>query len=176
MTPRRSGFTLVEIVVGLTIAASVALMAREIALQVQQASVQLQRAERRVAARANGLMILRRALAAVRTRIDTAAVSGNEHVASVASHCVSTAGWSEPCVVTLVVSQLDSGMVLLGLGNSRDPVVLRAGFQAASLRYLDRADHGGRWLTAWLEPNRYPLAIGLIVDGDTALLPVGAVQ
>lgn len=51
--------------------------------------------------------------------------------------------------------------------------VLRRGFQSGGLRYLHDASSGGTWLRSWREAISVPLALGVILDGDTLILRIG---
>jgi hypothetical protein len=63
--------------------------------------------------------------------------------------------------------------VLALAAGAADPVVLRRGFRDGRLLYLRAADEGGDWVRNWSSLVTTPLAVGVVVDGDTAILRIG---
>lgn len=174
--PGRKGMTLLEVIVALSISAMVVLVARELIASVAQASTRVELGRRAAAWRGNGDLLVRRLLASVPLVADSAPFAGSERVVSFRSSCLSPGGWTEPCSVMLATLRSDSGALLLSFSGSPEPVVLRSGFHHAAFRYLANASGGGRWTAHWTEPDELPLAVGILVDADTTIVPVGVIR
>ena len=52
-------------------------------------------------------------------------------------------------------------------------VILLRGFARGSFRYLENAENGVTWQRVWGRGVSAPLAIGVILDRDTLIVPVG---
>jgi hypothetical protein len=52
-------------------------------------------------------------------------------------------------------------------------VIIADNFEQGALRYLSAASGGGVWFHAWGQGITAPLAIGIVLDGDTTILPIG---
>ncbi|MGH7620912.1 MAG: hypothetical protein ACREMU_01100, partial [Gemmatimonadaceae bacterium] len=52
-------------------------------------------------------------------------------------------------------------------------VVVRDSVRSGALRYLTRVSGGGEWIRVWGAGITAPLAIGVILDADTLIVPIG---
>lgn len=171
---RRSAFTVMEVVVGLTVAALMMLVTRAVVEAVGDGMRRTATAAVVLDRDANADLLLRTLLgSALAFDSDSAAFVGNRRIAAFRSWCPTSGGWRERCSVAVVVELASQQRALaLYLGADGERIALRRGFEAASLIYLSSAANGGRWVDEWAE-SRLPLAIGVVIDHDTSLLRVG---
>jgi hypothetical protein len=54
-------------------------------------------------------------------------------------------------------------------------VQVRSALRVAAFLYLEEARNGGSWSTSWSD-RVPPLAVGVILDADTLILPIGSRQ
>jgi prepilin-type N-terminal cleavage/methylation domain-containing protein len=173
----RRAFTLIELLVALTVGTIAIIAARSIlgtlidqADRVAGVTADLDRA-------ANGERVLRELLAGSEMGSDPGTgFLGNARGASFSSWCAVPAGWEEPCRVMLRVAPADSLQrvdVLAALTSTGAAVPLLSGPAPISLLYLDDAANGGRWLTHWGTGIVPPLAIAIVIGGDTLVVRIG---
>lgn len=89
------------------------------------------------------------------------------------SWCEVPDGWLERCRASLGFIQLEGDNVLALRLSTGELVQLRRGFGTGELVYLRDAANGGDWVRSWGASITAPIAIGLVIDGDTTLLPIG---
>ena len=170
----RGGFTLIEVVVALSLSAMLLLGARALFEQLgghAEAMVEAATASDRDA----------NADAVVRARVGAAEASpeparpfdGTADGVRFHSWCESAAGWMERCRVTLGFIHAGETLVLAMATDDGDPVAIQRGFRAGRLIYLRDAGDGGAWVRGWSSTVQPPLAIGVVIDGDTAILRIG---
>lgn len=171
----RAGFTLIEVLVALVLGG--------IILLVVHASLgQLANGERLTVAAAtesdrvaNGERLLR----ALVGRVDGAtavpgAVQGTAEETDLTTWCEVPRGWLEHCHVRLSFASGEDGPALrVRLPGSHPSVALIAGFRTGRFLYLSDAHNGGTWLTDWPSKLTTPLALGVVLDRDTLILPIG---
>jgi prepilin-type N-terminal cleavage/methylation domain-containing protein len=171
---RRQGATLIELMVAL--AASGVALAGGAAL-VSAAHTSLEQARRTAAAidrRANAQRLLRRTVADMLAGDGADRFSGNMRETRFTSWCDVAAGWREPCSMSLRIEPTGAGPVLTLLAGSDGPVVLMSADSVLELRYLTKVIDGGNWIERWDPSVSLPFGVGLLVDGDTLILPVGS--
>lgn len=170
----RGGFTLVEVVVALTLAAMLMLGARALFEQLGAHAEALVGAAGDADREANGDALLRALVGAAETSPDPERrFDGTAEGVRFSTWCESPAGWLERCAATLGFVHADTARVLAVAVAGGDPIVLRRGFRDGRLIYLRNADDGGAWVPNWSSAVSTPLAVGVVVDGDTAILRVG---
>ena len=173
--PRREGFTLVEILVALMIGGLVLASAHQI-LSALSASATVTEVNRTAAdGRANGVDIPYR----LTGRLDVATPGatpffGADRIAEFSSWCEVPRGWLEACTVVLAVDTVRGQPAVTARIDDSTRVVLVQGFARGAFRYLESADNGGTWQRVWGRGLGAPLAIGVILDHDTLIVPIGA--
>lgn len=170
----RSGFTLVEVMIALLVSGLVLLGARLLLEGMADESERSVAAATRATAEANADRVLRDLVGQLEVGTDSATeFGGDERVVRFASWCAVPSGWEERCRVTLAVDSLDGRPVLAALLSTGEVLVLRSGFRDGQLCYLTSAAEGGHWLRGWGMGITAPLAIGVVLDGDTTILRIG---
>ena len=163
----RQGFTLIEVLVALTVSALVVLGAGSL-ISVAADNAEIIRREAFESARAaNAVVILRRLLRDVRTSEDPADhVGGDEGSVRFASWCDSPAGWKEPCSLTLAFRPASDRTDLVLITSADAMITLRSGLRDGRILYLSDAARGGRWLRYWGASINVPPALGVVVQED----------
>lgn len=172
----RRGFTLIEVLVALTIGATVVLGARALLEGVgDHASRSL--AEAREADReANAEYAARSMVARLRLADPEPSLVGERREARFASWCDTPHEWLEPCLVRVAVeSNGDSGQVVMALSVG-ERLVVRRGVGDWQLRYLASAAAGGEWHSRWAALADAPLAVAVVSERDTMLLRIGELR
>lgn len=168
MTARR-GFTLLELVVALFVS-GIVLVGSRLILESLSATEQREREAAATAdRRANGERLLRTLLSRLEVGTDDAKeFGGDDWSARFTTWCDVPAGWLERCQAELTMDTVLA--VRLSTG---ERVVLRRGFQAGALRYLNTPAGGGQWFRVWGHGITAPLAIAVIADTDTMIVRIG---
>ncbi|MFN2399097.1 MAG: type II secretion system protein J [Gemmatimonadaceae bacterium] len=165
---RPPGFTLVEVMVALTISAMVLLGARLMLTSVAHHADRISARARATDREVNAERLLRALVQRIEVGTDEAMqFGGTESEARFSTWCEVPAGWLERCVVNLT---LDSALaVTLPLG----VLVLRDSVKTGALRYLNSVANGGEWFRRWGTGITTPLGIGIVLDRDTLILRIG---
>ena len=165
----RSGFTLVELMVALTIGAGLLLAGRLLLEQVasaEQVIVADTTARDSTFLKARLLHSLVRNLEIGTDSVTTFA--GNEHMAEFTSWCVDSIANRTRCTVRLVI---DTTVTVVT--STCRPAILQRTTQVGEFRYLSDARNGGSWYRTWGIGITAPMAIGVIVGADTTVLRIG---
>ncbi len=171
--PDRAGFTLMEVVVALTLAAFVLLGARALLGQLSDAAEHIAGTAAHTDRTANAEVLLRAlAVRAEAPQPASRSFAGTARGVRFDSWCDVPAGWLERCAVSLGMIAV-SGRRVLALELPDEVVAVREGFQEGRILYLRAADDGGRWLDDWSSSTSVPLALGVVMDGDTMILRIG---
>jgi prepilin-type N-terminal cleavage/methylation domain-containing protein len=168
MTSRR-GFTVFELIVALTVSAFALLGARALLETIAASAVHIQSAALAADRDANRERLLRALVGRLEVGDSTATFVGDEHAAQFTSWCDVPAGWQERCTVTLATDTAG----LVAILSTGERILFRRGFRVGALRYLNNPAGGGEWFRIWTRQLTAPLAIGVIVDGDTTILRIG---
>jgi len=152
----RGGFTLIEVMVALTLGALVVLLAHRIFTGVTDGSVRLAEARAALDREASA----RRLLAAVVGSIDIGRAGagdfrGEPHGATFSTWYQSPAGWLEPRRVTLALG--GDAVVLHGLAD--EPVRLADSVTSLDLDYLLDYGAGEAWVRTWSSTVSAPVAV-----------------
>lgn len=181
MHPIRSAFTLIEVLVAITIGAIVLLGARDVMGQLADAVHRLRLQATTLERTANSERDLRDVMANVEVGVPgSEPFVGNADSAIFSAWCGMPGGWVERCSVALTIESavVDSGYarwsLLARFGGRRDLVFTRVA-RSVRLLYLNSAAYGGQWYTRWTAGIRAPLAIGIVMDRDTMFVRVGGV-
>jgi prepilin-type N-terminal cleavage/methylation domain-containing protein len=169
------GFTLVEVLAaialtGLTISGAVMLFR-----QLDDESTRIRVESARITREGNARRILRALTRSAEATADTALrFRGDERSASFRSWCAVPSGWRERCGVLLFVDRgRDSSTITVQLSTG-EQISCGAHRGAVEFRYLDVTLRDSSWLRFWSEGLRLPSAIGMIIERDTLLFPLGA--
>ncbi len=170
----RGGFTLIEIIVALVVSSIVLLGARAMLSEVGDDALRIATQAQRVDSEANAERTLRALVRGLELSAnDSAQFSGDERRVQFSSWCDVPAGWQERCSVALVIEKRRDGDALVIHASARAPMTVRARVRAGSLRYLSTVTAGGDWIRMWGAGITAPLAIGIILDADTLIVPIG---
>ena len=170
----RRGFTLLEVIVAIAIAAMVLVAARTLAERLSEAALRLAAVSRGETAAANGERTLRAVIGQIELGADAASqFGGTAAAASFTSWCRVPAGWEERCAVTIRLEPA-GGSTLVVVEPPATRVVVDTVRGRATLLYLSRADAGGTWIRQWGTGLTIPLAIAIATPSDTTLFQIGA--
>jgi prepilin-type N-terminal cleavage/methylation domain-containing protein len=175
MSARRAGFTLLELVVALFVSGVVLVGARLIMESVADAAGRLHTAAEAADREANGERLLRTLFARLEVGTDSTREFGGDgrHVAFT-TWCDVPDGWLERCQADVSIEAVAGGRALVAQLSTGERIVLRRGFGTGALRYLNAPSGGGEWFQVWGRGLTAPLAIGVITDGDTTIVRIGA--
>lgn len=174
--PRAAGFTLVEVMVALAVMGVVLAGARAMLGQIADDADRITAAAERADREGNAEALLR----TIAAQVEVSAAPGREmrftgrpEGARFHSWCQVPDGWLERCEATLGVIELEGEKVLALRLSTGEMLPLRRGFAEGEILYLRNAGNGGAWVHTWGESITAPLAIGVVADGDTAILRIG---
>lgn len=172
----RAGFTLVEVMVALVVMGVVVVGARTMLGQIADDGDRITAAASEADREANADGLLR----AIAGRLDVTPVPGREirfegepQGARFHSWCEVPDGWLERCEVSLGFIQLEGEPVLALRLSTGELVALRRGFESGEMTYLRDAATGGAWIRGWGASITAPIALGIVVDGDTTIVRIG---
>lgn len=171
---RPAGFTLVELLVALALSGLVLLGARGVLVSVASGAEAVSRASTNMNRHANAIGMLRGVLGNLEVGTETAgSFVGAADSIRFTSWCDVPGGWQERCDVRLTIGRV-ARTSALRLQVARDrPIVLRSDFSRGAFIYLADPSAGGTWLRRWGESTTAPIAIGVVLDGDTTLVRIG---
>jgi prepilin-type N-terminal cleavage/methylation domain-containing protein len=165
--PRRRGFTIIELMVALTLSATFLLAGRALIEQVAEIGDTIGTNS----AVADSVRAHARSLRAIVRNIDVASdstnFSGDSRTAKFISWCTGRDIVRERCAVTLTIDSV------VTLTDSSGYVVLLRDTVPGVLRYLADARDGGHWYRSWGAGTLAPLAIGIVFRTDTTVLRIG---
>ncbi|HXC25158.1 MAG TPA: prepilin-type N-terminal cleavage/methylation domain-containing protein [Gemmatimonadaceae bacterium] len=170
MWPRdRSGFTLIELMVALTIGAGLLLAGRLLLEQITATEhIIVADSAAQDTSVTQGLLLhsLVRNLEVGTDSLTTFA--GNEHIAQFTTWCIDTTALRIRCRVRLTIDT-----TLTAVTSATPLTTLQHTTKIGQFRYLSDARNGGQWYRSWGIGLTAPLAIGIIVGHDTTVLRVG---
>lgn len=162
--------------VALSIAGLTILSARAMLEQLAGAGDRVIAETRESEREANISSWLRRLVAQIETGDGrTAHFLGDRHEVRFDSWCESPAGWQKRCEVTLTFdnrNEVDGADLLASLATG-EVVTIRRRVQSGNFLYLYSAREAGTWLPSWMDVVSTPLALGIVLDGDTLILRIG---
>lgn len=185
MMPRRFsrgsvGFTLLEVTVALVIGGMVVLAASALFLGLAGRDQAIHEASARLDRIANSEQLLATLFSNIDARADSASVlTGDSLRLTFVTWCRTVGTELSRCRAELQFAKRGTtGALVLQLAALRrkaprlKPEMELRESRHGVLRYLIDARSGGRWTDRWSLP-RPPVAVSIIVDGDTLLFPVG---
>jgi prepilin-type N-terminal cleavage/methylation domain-containing protein len=171
-----AGFTLVEVMVALVVIGIVLVGARAMLGQIADSADRITAAAAEGDREANAERLLR----TVVDRLDIAPAAGQEtrfqgdpRGTRFRSWCEVPDGWLERCDVSLGFIDLQGENVLALRLSTGELVPLRRGFGSGEIAYLRDAAGGGAWVRTWGASITAPVALGIVIDGDTAIVRIG---
>jgi prepilin-type N-terminal cleavage/methylation domain-containing protein len=169
-----AGFTLIEVVVALVVSAIVMLGARAVLGEVGDEALRISAEAQRLDAEANGERTLRALVRQLDLGSDEASqFAGDPRQVSFASWCDVSSGWQERCAVTLTLEARERTNALVIRTSKGTAIVVRDRIATGELRYLTTVTGAGEWIRVWGAGITAPLAIAVILDGDTLIVPIG---
>lgn len=175
-TPCRSGMTLIELLVALSIAALVLSGATLLWLRVATLEAAIvQRATTSQAAAGGERLVRRLALAAQDLEDGGTRFLGQPTAFSLDSRCPSKFGWMEPCRVVVALTQSTdslSARVSVAMESRQLEFDLSLG-PAPSFHYLTSASTSAQWTQHWAPGLAAPIAVALVRSRDTLYFRLG---
>jgi hypothetical protein len=105
--------------------------------------------------------------------INETSFAGSDSEVRFNSWCDTPSGWLERCAIQLRASTLnDSSRITLRV-NSNPDIVVHQGERSEGFLYLNSTLTGGEWQPFWTSLITLPVAIGVVIDGDTLILGIG---
>jgi prepilin-type N-terminal cleavage/methylation domain-containing protein len=172
---RRSGFTLLEVLIALGIGALVLMASRTLLTQVADGADATTRAARADDLTANTDQEIRALFGQVEVGpAPDQQFSGDEHGVTFSSWCPAPAGWPERCsaMVTLAKYGRDS-VDLVACVSTGDTLRVPIGVEPGAFIYLSDPHQEVRWLRSWGSGGTAPWAVGVVVGRDTSILRIG---
>lgn len=168
---RPRGFTLVEVLVALTVGGMAVSAAAALIGVLNERASAIAAAHARMDRDANAERILRGLWRNL--RLAPEGLRGDALSVAIRSWCETADGWLEACVAHLEVQRRDdaSSLMLRLVGTRIQTLHLFPGAERMAFRYLSEVRYGGTWSSSWTE-QVLPIAVGLIVDRDTIVLAV----
>jgi prepilin-type N-terminal cleavage/methylation domain-containing protein len=167
-----AGFTLVEVMVALSVAAVVLLGARMMLGQLADGASRIASAASEADRDANADALLR-TLAGRLEVTPERRFHGEPHAVRFHTWCEVPDGWLERCEASIGVLERDTAAVLALTTTAGQVVPLRRGFAEAEILYLRDARGGGDWVRSWGAGITAPVGMGMVLDGDTAIIRIG---
>lgn len=173
------GFTLLEVIVGLVVAAIAVTVVSVTILLVSAQQGRLRSQARLTAADSNARFEL--ALIGMNVRFDLAAgapFETNPAGFELLAWCESRLGTLEECTRSVRFEQAGGANRLLvvenifSTGHSERRILGRTDDRAAGFTYLTDPAGGGQWTSDWTRPD-LPPAFGIVVGRDTTLIRLG---
>lgn len=171
-----AGFTLVEVMVAVVVIGVVLVGARTMLGQLADDADRITGAAADADRDANADALLR----AIAGRLEVSPVperevrfEGQPDGARFHSWCQVPDGWLERCEVSLGFVRLDDGSALVLRLSTGEMVPLRRGVGRGEILYLRDAAQGGAWMKSWGASITAPVALGVVVDGDTSIIRIG---
>lgn len=172
---RRKGFTLIELIVAITLSGIVLLGARALWESLAESVDRLHAQAIVDTGAANGERLLRSLVGRLEVGTDQSReFAGDERQTRFTTWCDMPAGWQERCDAVIGIEpDTGAGLQLVARLSTGETIRLQRGFATGALRYLNDPVGGGMWFRIWGHGITAPLAIGVITDGDTAIVRIG---
>lgn len=177
MRGERGGFTLIEVLVALTLAAMVVGAVRGLVEVLGDHALVTAARAREIDSDANAERTLRGLLGSAElATMDDERFDGTSSTANFMSWCAVPRGWRERCRVELAFEQVQGiadSVALIGTLSTGERLRFRAGRGPGSIRYLGSARDGGTWFVAWRHSMAPPPAVAVVFGTDTLVVRVG---
>ncbi len=156
---RPAGFTLVELLVALTVAGVVALLTHQIFGAATGGMQQVEAARRQFEPEQLGIRWLDAAFLSLEAGNGGAGFEGHGDRMAFSSWLVTTNGWLERSPVAL---RLDRGRLVAGTAHG--DLEILSGVTALACDYLLDPGLDSRWVSAWVSPLTAPLGVRLRLE------------
>jgi type II secretory pathway pseudopilin PulG len=160
---RRSGFTLLELMVALTLSMIVVVLAHRVVSGVLDGVHRLQDAQAAMDREMNGLRALTEAFSSLDVGPETGGFAGRPERVEFATWERVPGGWLVPKRVSV---QLSGDTLLL---RSEAPVALRTAVTNVRFDYLLEPAANSVWVREWISPVSAPVAIRLRITKTTSI-------
>ena len=172
---RQRGFTLLEVIVALTLGGLVVALAAATLASVTDNAEHLATDARRADRVGNGDRILRRLIGQMDwTQRGERPPRGDAGSLRFMTWCDVPGGWQERCEAELTIAAADDSLGgMIARLSTGEELRLIPGVRVGPLLYLGRPGVGADWRERWTDERAMPPAIGLVVPGDTLVLRVG---
>lgn len=162
----RAGFTILELMVAVTLSALVLLAGRSIIEQVAGAGETIGIDAAIADSARTRAQYLRTIIRSIEPDTSMKFV-GDSRDARFAAWCAGEEQVREQCVVTLTIDSL------VTLAEPTRALVVARDRAPGTLRYLGDSRNGGTWYRSWGPGNILPLAIGIVFRTDTTVFRIG---
>jgi hypothetical protein len=142
--------------------------------QVTDSSARIVRRGLIIAREANGLRVLQQLLLDARVTGDTLdRFRGDDRSAEFTSLCQHPGGWLESCRASVAVDLRRDTSVITAHLSTGETLELSRYAGSAELRYFDPLAADSTWAKRWSLSLTMPVAIGIVVGGDTVIHVLG---
>lgn len=174
-TTRRSGFTLLEVMVALMLSGIVVVGVRNIFATTSDSATIIARRAETLDRTANGIRFLRHVIENIESTGEAATDFGGDSAGvTFTTWCTTPDGWLDRCRASLVLDNADgdSRQVVVRLSTGETLATMTTSARA-QLRYLTDPAVGDFWTDRWPAGVFLPRAIGIMTDDDTVVLRTG---
>lgn len=177
MTGRRSGFTVLELAIALSLSALLLLTAASSLDGLRRLTTMTQHRAEELNALATGYHVLRELMATTQVGLTQSdRFSGDSRSVSVLALCRTAGGWRERCRAYITLSPNGERTWVLWSSGPGTPqalfdVVGRAEFRFRGMGGLDLSNAG--WQSSWSTGVAAPRLVALVAPGDTMIFSVG---
>lgn len=175
---RRSGFTLIEVIVAFTIGMMVLLGARYVLNNISYSVSRIMHASEETDRIANSERTMRSLIGNIVASDSLNPFTGNNREVRFTSWCDVPDGWKERCIVGLTLDNGESIVLHTPHYTSKieiskpDNPKLQSKSHSRFL-YLEDPAQGGIWRAGWSRGMTTPLAIGIESETDTTIYIIG---
>jgi prepilin-type N-terminal cleavage/methylation domain-containing protein len=172
---RRTGFTLLEVLIALMIGAIVLAAARGLLVQIADGADATARAARADDLSANTDQEMRALFAQVELGDSPdRQFNGDERSVTFSSWCAMPAGWMERCRVSVLLAPSGPEAIdLVAHLSTGDTLMVPMNARSGTFIYLSDPHQERRWFRSWERGSVAPWAVGVVAGGDTTILRIG---
>ena len=176
----RTGFTLLEVIVAVMIAATLLLSADAVFEQMADSRTSTARSAMERDRVKNATALIRSWVRQIDVSPGNSPTSsprsfvGDGIESKFTSWCIAPGGWERECDVSLRAVADSNNVGVVATSSAGDSATLLVRDSTIALRYLIDAADGGRWVDSWPSGPTVPLAIGIVSRSDTIVYRVGA--
>lgn len=170
----RHGFTLVELMLAITLTAGLLLTGRLLLDQIADSEHRMISEGRVIHAAAARERTLRELFRNVEVGTsDSATFGGDERTMHFTSWCDSAAGLRSRCDVSLAIDTAVTAVLSTAATAPEGRITLARDTVTGTFLYLGDAHNGGQWFRTWGTSITAPIAVGIVFGLDTTVLRIG---